>query len=237
MSKRKIKIEDFVLSYYENEIIEDDCLILLHGNGMSSEHLSKIYDSFKFDKRIISIDIRGCGESTKGTKEIHIQVVARDIIAFLEAKKIKKATFIGYSDGANIAMLISKFAPEKVNELILICGNYNLEGICLWFIILLRIFEWMLKVGSRFSSKIEKRLEVLNLIFDDMEITEEDLGNIKAKVLVLYAGVDVIHKKHSMKIGSLIKKAEIKQIKTATHENIVRNKDALKDIKKFILES
>ncbi|MGL5821392.1 MAG: alpha/beta fold hydrolase [Sarcina sp.] len=236
MSKKKIKIDDFTLSYYENEIIENDCLVLLHGNGMSSEHLSKIYDSLKADKRIISIDIRGCGESTKGTKEIHIQLVARDIIAFLEAKKIEKATFIGYSDGANIAMLISKFAPEKVDELVLICGNYNLEGICLWFTILLRIFEWMLKIGAKFSAKIEKRLEVLNLIFDDMEITENDLENIKAKVLVLYAGIDVIHKEHSKKIARLIPNSEIKLIKTATHENIVRNKEALKDIREFVLE-
>ncbi|MGL4739486.1 MAG: alpha/beta fold hydrolase [Sarcina sp.] len=236
MSKKEIKIDDFTLGYYENEIIEDDCLILLHGNGMSSEHLSKIYDSLKFDKRIISIDIRGCGDSTKGTREIHIQLVAKDIITFLEAKQIKKATFIGYSDGANIAMLISKFAPQKVDKLVLICGNYNLEGICLWFIILLRIFEWMLKVGSKFSNKIEKRLEVLNLIFDDMELTDGDLENIKAKVLVLYAGIDVIHKDHSRKIGRLIQNSKIKQIKTATHENIVRNKEALKDIRDFVLE-
>lgn len=236
MTNKKLILNDITLNYYEKGNPNSESIILLHGNGMSSEHLSKLYNSLDTSKNIISLDIRGCGKSSKGTKEIHIDLIAKDILEFINAKKLTKITIIGYSDGANIAMLLSKLAPQKFNKLILICGNYNLSGICLWFLLLLKIFKYTLKIFSKISLSAKNRLELLNLIFDDMNISENDLKQIQSKTLILYAGIDVIHKKHSLEMNALIPNSKIKLIKRATHENIVRNLDAINTIKSFILE-
>ncbi|MGL4762326.1 MAG: alpha/beta fold hydrolase [Sarcina sp.] len=229
---KKIDIDDFIMSYYEEG--EGECIIFLHGNGMNSTQFSKLYNKLVKFKKCIALDVRGSGQSSRGLKVITMEQIALDIITFLEKKNITKASFIGYSDGANLAMIIAKKKPECINKLALIVGNYKIEGICIWFRVLLIIYRYVLKIKMIFSHKARIRLELAELMFDDIDISDEDLMNFDMDTLVMYSGLDVIKKSHSLKIGKLIKNSEIVLIKNSTHENIIRNSSAINKLVLFL---
>ncbi|MGL4990906.1 MAG: alpha/beta fold hydrolase [Sarcina sp.] len=230
--QKNILIDDFNMNYYENG--EGKVIVFLHGNGMNSTQFKKMYNKFKENHKVIALDIRGSGKSSTGKENINMKRIINDIIEFLEKKFIKKVILIGYSDGANIAMMIAKEYPQYVDKMILICGNYNIDGICLWFKILLKFYSCLLKLMGIFSTKSRIRLELLNLIFEDMNLTDKDLMNFTMETLILYSSIDVIYKKHSLKISELIKKSKIILIKKSTHESIIRNNFAINQICKFI---
>lgn len=231
-TRKNILIDDFNMNYYENG--EGKVIVFLHGNGMNSTQFKEMYNKFKENHKVIALDIRGSGKSSTGKEYINMNRIISDIIEFFEKKSIKNVTLIGYSDGANIAMLLAKKFPEYIDKMILICGNYNIDGICLWFKLLLKVYSYLLKFTGIFSEKSRIRLELLNLIFEDMKLTDDDLKKFDMETLVLYSSIDVIYKKHSLKISELIKKSKIVLIKKSTHESIIRNDFAIDQIWKFI---
>lgn len=230
--EKSLDINDFVMSYYEEG--EGECVIFLHGNGMNSTQFSKLYNNLKRSKRCIAVDVRGSGKSTRGKKKLTMNQITLDLIEFLKCKEISKVDIVGYSDGANIAMLLAKKKPELIKKLVLIVGNYKLDGICGWFKFLLIIYKALLKFGSNFSQKMKIRLELAQLMFEDIELEDSDLENFDMETLVMYSGIDVIKKSHSEKIGELIKNSDVVLVKNSTHENIIRKKEAIDKIVKFL---
>lgn len=231
-NKRKVEIDDFMMNYYEEG--EGENLIFLHGNGMHSIQFKKMFKKFAQFKKVIALDMRGCGGSTYGDKNISMHLLVDDIIMFLEKKQIKKATIVGYSDGANLGMMIAKKSPDLVSKLVLISGNYNTDGVCEWFKLVLKIYRLILKIGALFSKNFIKKIEILNMMFEDMKLDDSDLKKFNMKTLVLYCGIDVIHKKHSRRIHELIKNSAIIYVRNSTHESIIRNNFAINEIESFI---
>ncbi|MGL4655199.1 MAG: alpha/beta fold hydrolase [Sarcina sp.] len=232
MELKKIEMKGFTIGYYEEG--EGDCILCLHGNGMHSRQFEKIYNKLKIHNKVIAIDFRGSGESTRTDEKITLSLIVDDVLEFLKIKKIKKVSIIGYSDGANFAMLLAKKDPSIINKLILICGNYKVEGICLWFRALLKIYDSLLSVIAPISKWAKNRNELLNLMFENLNLTDEDLGRIKAQTLVFYSSIDVIHKGHSKKIAELIPNSKLILAKGTNHENIIRNEKVINEIIDFI---
>jgi pimeloyl-ACP methyl ester carboxylesterase len=88
-----------------------------------SQVLSKEY-------RLILIDPRGRGASDKphdATAYVP-KVLLGDVVAILDALKIEKAHYFGYSWGGFIGWLIPIYAPEHFHSLILGGSGYPFEG-------------------------------------------------------------------------------------------------------------
>lgn len=232
MEVKKIKINDFEMAYYEEG--KGECVLFLHGNGMHSEQFEKIYNRLKIEKRVIAIDFRGSGKSGRTNEKITLSIIVDDILEFLKKKNINKVSIVGYSDGANFAMLLAKKNPNIINKLILICGNYKVKGICLWFRELLKIYDIILSIAQLFSKWAKNRKELLHLMFEDLNLKDEDLQRIKAETLVFYSSIDVIHKEHSKKISCLIENSRLILARGTTHENIIRNEKVINDLVNFV---
>ena len=82
-------------------------LILLHGNGEDSSYWNAQISEFTRFMRVIAVDSRGHGASDSGTKGLSFDLMAQDLKHILDVKGIKKAFFLGFSDGGNLAI---KFA-------------------------------------------------------------------------------------------------------------------------------
>ena len=96
-------------------------LIFVHGFTDSSFSYSRVIPLL--DKRkyhVYAIDQRGHGGSDKPQTGYAITDLAADIVAFMDALSIKKATIVGHSMGSFVAMQTAVSAPDRVERLVLI---------------------------------------------------------------------------------------------------------------------
>ena len=64
--------------------------------------------------RVIAIDSRGHGRSTRDARPYMYELMAADVLAVLDTLRVEKAAFVGWSDGACIALVLAMQVPERV---------------------------------------------------------------------------------------------------------------------------
>ena len=79
-------------------------LLLLHGNGESSEYFIHQISFFSKKYRVIALDTRGHGSSPRGERPFTIGQFAEDLCGFMQEHGISRAHILGFSDGGNIAL-------------------------------------------------------------------------------------------------------------------------------------
>ena len=98
-------------------------LILLHGNGEDHTYFVHQIEFFSRFYRVIALDTRGHGQSPRGTAPFSIVQFAKDLLAFMDQKQIKKTHILGFSDGgfynpgdltSEVAKVIGDFRPDMV---------------------------------------------------------------------------------------------------------------------------
>jgi pimeloyl-ACP methyl ester carboxylesterase len=92
-------------------------LIFLHGGQMDRRVWDAQFDAFAKDHHVIRCDIRGFGKSDAPVKPYSDY---EDVRTVMDHLRIKKATLVGLSLGAAIAMEFSLVHPDRVEALVLI---------------------------------------------------------------------------------------------------------------------
>lgn len=188
---------DIALHYTEHGSGEP--LILLHGNGEDSTYFAHQVEHFGDRFRVIAVDTRGHGKSPRGTAPFTLDQFAIDLAAFMDGLDIESAHILGFSDGANIAMLFALSHPERVKSLALNGGNLFPEGI------LEQIrreddeaYEAALAAGD------EHQLELLRLMIDEPHIDPASLAALRMPTLVVAGTDDMIEEEHTRLIAASI---------------------------------
>ena len=211
-------------------------LILLHGNSESKRIFSR-YQLKHFTKyHTIAVDSRGHGQSQSNDKEYSINQYSDDVINLCKAKDIKSAYIIGYSDGGNITLLLTKKAPEIFKKIVAISPNYLVSGTTDKA---LKLFKTIIKIMTLLKDigfKVKKSIMRLNLMMNDIGITEDELTNIKADMKILYAEKDLIKENHIQKMASLIPNASLNRIKGCNHMTILNKEETIETIKNYLNE-
>jgi pimeloyl-ACP methyl ester carboxylesterase len=78
--------------------------------------------------RVIAIDSRGHGRSTRDAGPYTYELMASDVLAVMDALHLGKAAFIGWSDGACIALVLAMQAPERVTGVFFFGCNMDPSG-------------------------------------------------------------------------------------------------------------
>lgn len=94
-------------------------LILLHGNGEDHTYFKHQMGPFSEKFRVIAPDTRGHGRTPRGTAPFTLEQFAEDLKGFLDSREIGRCHLLGFSDGANIALLFALKYPDYVEKLIL----------------------------------------------------------------------------------------------------------------------
>ena len=82
-------------------------------------------DEFSKHYQVYAVDTRGHGKTPRGIEPFTIRQFAEDLLGFMDEYQIEKAHILGFSDGANIAMIFAIRYPERVDRLILNGGNLD----------------------------------------------------------------------------------------------------------------
>ena len=186
------------ITLWSSEKGSGEALILLHGNGEDSSYFEHQIDFFSPYYRVIAVDTRGHGKSPRGSGEFTLSRFADDLYDFMLSKSIDKAHILGFSDGANIAILFALKHPESVGKLILNGGNIfpmGLKPAALNEI----IHDWNI---ARRKPHLKGEEELLSLMVKEPKLKWDDLKKIRNDALVIVGEDDLIRRSHSEKIAS-----------------------------------
>ena len=121
--KKFLNINDIEICIDDTEQGENP-LLLIHGLTGNRTTMYPIRDMFKDDYRVITIDTRGHGESTR-PKEYTIDDHAKDIHEIIKELNLEKADVLGYSMGSYIALRAAEVKSDDINNLVLVCTKPN----------------------------------------------------------------------------------------------------------------
>ncbi|QDW39463.1 alpha/beta fold hydrolase [Bradyrhizobium sp. KBS0727] len=104
---------------------EGDPIILVHGFA-SSKNVNWVYPTWVSDlkkdgRRVIALDNRGHGDSTKlyDAAQYEISVMADDVIALMDHLAIARADIMGYSLGSRMTAVLARKTPQRLRSAIL----------------------------------------------------------------------------------------------------------------------
>lgn len=195
--------------YYEIHGDKGEYLVLLHGNGESMQRMHHQIEYFEKSYRVLAIDSRGHGQSGFGQGSLNLATMALDVENVLESLGINKANILGFSDGANIAMLLAMKRPDLVDGLILVGGNLKPSGMTLGAFLAVNVAYYLTKAAGIFDKSQRIEHEFYFLMAKEPDITPSELKRIKAKTLVIAGDKDMIKPAHTRLIADNIPDCEL----------------------------
>ena len=104
-------------------------VILLHGGlGHAGNWGYQVPALIGSGHRVVVVDSRGHGHSTRDTKPFMYERMATDVLAVMDALQLDKAALVGWSDGACTALILGMQAPERVSGVFFFGCNMDPGG-------------------------------------------------------------------------------------------------------------
>lgn len=184
-------------------------LVLLHGNGEDGSYFVHQMDYFAQRYRVIAPDTRGHGKSPRGNAPFTLEQFAQDLKDTLDRLGLKRILLLGFSDGANIALIFTLRWPRYVEKLVLNGGNLDPKGVK-WTV---QLPIWMGYGLVRLLETVDRRArpkrELLELMVKQPDLRPEQLSAIRRPTLVVAGERDMIRREHTACIARPIPGAEL----------------------------
>ena len=104
-------------------------VILLHGGLGNSNYWGLQVRALSGRYRVIVMDSRGHGRSTRDAQPYGYDLMASDVLALMDYLKIPKAAIVGWSDGAILGLDIAINHPERLTKLFAFAANSDPSGV------------------------------------------------------------------------------------------------------------
>jgi pimeloyl-ACP methyl ester carboxylesterase len=117
-----------VTTHYEEQG-EGDPLVLLHGGMSDSSAWGMQLPALSATYHVYAPDRRGHGRTYDNEEPYTYEAAATETIAFLEQVVGGPAHLVGWSDGGNVALLVSVQRPDLVRRQVVIGANFHFEGL------------------------------------------------------------------------------------------------------------
>lgn len=104
-------------------------VILLHGGLANSNYWGNQVPILAKRYRVIVMDSRGHGRSTRDGRPFSYDLMASDVVALMNFLKIDKAAIVGWSDGAILGLDIAIHHPERLTKLFAFAANSDPSGV------------------------------------------------------------------------------------------------------------
>jgi pimeloyl-ACP methyl ester carboxylesterase len=111
------------------EFGEGEPVILLHGGLANSSYWGHQVPVLAKHYRVIVMDSRGHGRSTRNEQPFGYDLMASDVLALMDYLKVQKAAIVGWSDGGIIGLDIAIHHPERLTKLFAFAANSDPSGV------------------------------------------------------------------------------------------------------------
>ena len=198
---------------YCKEYGQGEDLFLLHGNDGDMTYFEYQIGYLSRYYHLILIDFRDHGFSTNEKNKLNFELLANDLKEVYDKLGIKKASLLGFSDGANLCLIFHKLYSTCIDKLILDAPNARFKGITppAKFLMILENIFWSIFPFFRRNKRVAR------LLLSDLEIDLEDLEDIKNDTLILAGSNDLIRISHIRKIAKNISSSKLVIVKNQGH--------------------
>ena len=112
--------------YYE-EYGKGTPLLMIHGGPASIKSFRKVIPELSKQFRVIAVDTPGHGHSEQADT-MSYQFMAEYFSKFIDALKLDSTYVIGWSDGGEIALILSADRPDKIKRVIVSGAQFGRRG-------------------------------------------------------------------------------------------------------------
>ncbi|WP_304217545.1 alpha/beta fold hydrolase [Phenylobacterium aquaticum] len=104
-------------------------VILLHGGTASSDLWGEQVPALVASHhRVLVIDSRGHGRSTRDARPLAYEQMEGDVIAVMDALSLDQAAVVGWSDGGIIGLIMAMKHPDRVSRVFAFGANMDLKA-------------------------------------------------------------------------------------------------------------
>ena len=121
-------INDIQMYYEVYNYRGSDPVLLLHGGLGSTLNWGNQVPVLMKTHKVIALDSRGHGRSTRSAQPYGYELMASDVLAMMDYLKLDKVSIIGWSDGGTIGLVLAMEHPERVNKLFAFGSSFNVSG-------------------------------------------------------------------------------------------------------------
>src|SRR5207249_3032710 len=124
---KDITVLGFTIHYLEAG--RGPAVVLLHGLGGDGSRWRPNIEPLARDFHVFALDQIGFGQSDKPLANYHTGMLAEFLVDFLKAVNVPKASLVGNSMGAGVALYTAVHYPQVVDRIVLADGGgYRAEG-------------------------------------------------------------------------------------------------------------
>lgn len=193
---------------------EGEPIILIHGNGESHKIFLKTIEDLCKDYTVYALDMRGQGESDK-IEELHYEDMASDVIEFITKKNIKSPYYFGFSDGGIVGLIAAYKSPAIFKKMMIAGANSCPKGIK-------KRWYFFFKLVYLFS-----RNKILKVMFNEPNITAEQLQQIRINTIIIMGQRDVIKQSEGTFLIKHLQNSKLISLKKEGHISYVLNSKKL----------
>jgi len=200
-------------------------VILLHGGlGHSGNWGYQVPALLTAGHRVVIIDSRGHGRSTRDARPYKYELMASDVLAVMDALALERAAIVGWSDGACVAMVLGMVAPQRVAGVFFFGCNMDPSGTKEFVAtpVIDRCFSRHRQDYARLSATPDE-FDAFVAAVSDMMKTEpnyfaDDLARISVPVVIAQSEHDeFIKREHAEYLADAIPGAELNVLPGVSH--------------------
>ncbi len=200
-------------------------VILLHGGlGHSGNWGYQISTLIESGYRVVLMDSRGHGRSTRDTKPYSYELMASDVLAVMDGLHLERVGLVGWSDGACTSLVLASKKPERVAGVFFFACNMDPSGAKEFKMtpVIQRCFNRHVKDYEQVSATPEKFGEFSDAV-GLMQRTQpnysaEDLAGINVPVAIVQAEHDeFIKREHAEYLARTIPNAQFIYLPGMSH--------------------
>ena len=208
-------------------------VLLLHGGLSETDSFASVMvEPLQTDLHLFAYDRAGHGYSADAPGSFYFDFQRDEAIAFITEVIKQPVHIVGYSDGANIALLVSIVRPDLVKSIVAIAGNFQPTG-------LVELPEFdpanipdadrleYAAMSPDSPETLELKIAKMHEIWkSEPDISKSELSKISCPVLVMAGDDDVVKHSHSIELYELLPLGQLAIVPGTSH-GLVKEKPAM----------
>ena len=195
-------------------------LVLLNGGGSTINiTYSRVLPIFASHRTVIALEEQGHGRTSDRKEPFRAETSADDVSALLKYLQFAQADFMGFSNGAGVAMEVAIRHPEQVRKLVFASYFTERSGAQPWFWDFMKKadFAGMPQPLKDAFLSVNPDIEALkNMCAKDIErmqhfieIPAKDVQSIRASTLIMIGDRDVVKPEHAAELSHLVSNSRL----------------------------
>jgi pimeloyl-ACP methyl ester carboxylesterase len=124
-----VRSADGVSLRYESFGTGEPALVLVHCWACDRHLWDGVVPRFEQERRVVTLDLAGHGESGRNRKEWTIQAFGADVKAVVDALGLRKVILVGHSMGGPVILEAARLLPGRVVGLVPVDTELNVEEV------------------------------------------------------------------------------------------------------------